>query len=172
MKFTASSAINGTQTFKAYDNDGLLYPVNPINEYIILSISDIKKTRLYSFTLGDYVDHDLLIQKTIIRSKSTLVSTFWTEDLVKDGSHKCDLYFYKNKDENSKGKYSLINKDGLLEKFLLQDNNYQIATNFDIDEVILLCKPIIIREKIKIEASEILTTNTSKTEDKHNVSSP
>ena len=135
-----------SRPIKAYEDNGLVYPVAPIQELIRLEIKSLNADRVKQINLSDYLDIDLMafLVKIDFASDNRDNLSDGTETMSTTPSVNVDMLF-KDEDNTTTERMRLTHGgylnsiDGLLFR---KDQSLQIKTDVSLSSLTYYCRPV------------------------------
>ena len=130
MHILPTSLISNNGSLRAFDIDGLLHPVKPIEQLIKISFHNLIKNELYKVQLNNKVNYDL-----------KLVHYYFDDTTA-------TIQIDKLENETIINSFNLEIPQKTIVPILESTQNYQIKSNQDINRLTLFCEPIYLLESI------------------------
>ena len=106
---TPTTINNGSQSFRVFDAEGLIYPAKPVAEYIPLSIYNIPANKLVEFQLSDFI-------------KGFLITHIYQVDFIDDDTSLLNDDTNDNSPKDTEILIQFIRNDKVIDFFSISTN--------------------------------------------------
>ena len=136
LNVNPTSFVANNSSLRAFDIDGLLHPVQPIDQIVLLTLSNLEAYKYHQF----YLDNKLNCALNLIY--------YWIEVPTDDKierpqiTAKPDLRLYIFENEKVSRVQVFSEFSGLTNLLLENHKEYEFYTNLQVDYLKLVCQPV------------------------------
>ncbi len=161
IKLTPTSFISNNNTLKAFEIDGLLHPVQPISQLVILSLHNLKADTSETFNLKDEVNFALKVSSVRVdvarddqgspggRQPTITVNI----EMLSDTNRLIEKTVFTFQDIVSNQSTHVITPAKLNNFIIEPDQKYRITpvgTQMDINQLKFFCEPVYLLKEVNV----------------------